>query len=133
MRISKYELITEIAMLCDELEAHKRHAEDLQRDIETCSDCGGFSPVDLMCLKAGRKAIFEECTNTYWNHVEAERGEDGQIKVMSFENYRDKIYSRCPDSMSKREFFEYFDGEFRDKYEEEKAQAIAKLEEAEDE
>lgn len=40
MRINKYELITEIAMLCDELEAHKRHAEDLQRDIEACPFCG---------------------------------------------------------------------------------------------
>lgn len=131
MRISKYELITEIAMLCDELEAHKRHAEDLQRMIDICTQADsadGLSGYDLMCINAGRKKIFDDCTNTYWNHVEASRDDEtGAITCTSFEDYREKIYSRSPDSMSKRDFFEYFDSEFHAKYDEEKESAIAEL------
>lgn len=131
MRINKYELTTEIAMLCDELEAYKRQAEDLQRMIDTCTQASsgeGLSAYDLLCINAGRKKIFDDCTNTYWNHVEASRDDEtGAITCTRFEDYREKIYSRCPDSMSKRDFFEYFDAEFRAKYEDEKANAIAEL------
>lgn len=129
-RISKYELITEIAMLCDEQEAYRRELADLKRDVEICSsanDCEGFNVHDLLCLNAGRKKIFSDCTYS-WRKVTATRdGETGAIEVTTFEKFRDKVFNRCPDSMSKQEFFDYFDGEFRARYEEEKATAIADL------
>ena len=135
MRMNKYDLITEIAMLCDERDAYKREFEDLQRGINACktaSEGDGFNATDLMCLNAGRKKIFDDCTYS-WRSVEAWRDEDtGEIKVTSFEKFREKAFSRCPDSMSKRDFFEYFDADFRAKYEEDKARAIENLKEGED-
>lgn len=136
MRISKYELITEIAMLCDDLEAAKRGIFDLERVIDICdktSDGEGLSAADLMCLNAGRKKIFDDCTYS-WRTVKATRNsETGAIEVTTFEKFRKDAFNRCPDSMSKRDFFEYFDGEFRARYEEEKAAAIERLMEEEKE
>ena len=133
--MNKYNLITEIAMLCDERDAYKRELEDLQRGINACttaSEGDGFNATDLMCLNAGRKKIFDDCTYS-WSSVEAWRDEDtGEIKVTSFEKFREKAFYRCPDSMSKRDFFEYFDADFRAKYEEDKARVIENLKEGED-
>ena len=134
MRISKYELITEIAMLCDELEAAKREISDWQRVVDVCektSEGEGLSATDMMCLKAGRKKIFSDCTYS-WRTVSATRNDEtGAIEVTTFEKFRKEAFNRCPDSMSKREFFEYFDGEFRAMYEEQKATAIKNLKEEE--
>ncbi len=134
--MSKYDLITEIAMLCDEKDACRRELDELRRGIEACaaeSDGKGFNATDLMCLNAGRRKIFEDCTYP-WNGVEAWRDEDtGEVKFTSFEKFRESRYGRCPDSMSKRDFFEYFDGDFRAEYEESKAHAVESLKEGEDE
>lgn len=134
MRMNKYDLITEIAMLCDERDAYKRELEDLQRGINACtaaSEGEGFNATDLMCLKAGRKKIFSDCTYS-WRTVSATRNDEtGAIEVTTFEKFRKEAFNRCPDSMSKREFFEYFDGEFRAMYEEQKDKAIAELKESE--
>ncbi len=134
MRISKYDLITEIAKLCDELEAARRELRDVERGIATCKDMEDekINPADLLCVSAGRNKIFEDCTYTC-SDVSATRDEEtGEIKVTTFERFRDSALYRCPDTMSKREFFEYFDGEFRATYEEEREKAIAELKEADD-
>lgn len=135
MRLNKYELITEIAMLCDELEAYKRSAESIKRDIEALANAGsddGLNANDLMCLKVGRAKVFEDCTSTWYRHVHADRNEDtGEIEVTSFKKYCESTFVHAPESMSKNEFMAYFEDNFREAYEEEKAKAIAELEESE--
>lgn len=135
--INKYELLATIAMLLDEREAALREYDSLKRDVETLShvahdDAGPkVNPFDLLCLSEGRKAIFERCTYS-WHSVSATRNEEtGAIEVTTFERYRESVFNRCPDFMSKHDFFKYFDGEFRKDYEEKKAKAIEQLEEEE--
>ena len=135
--IDKYGIITDILTAFDLLEGYKREAEALKRDMQTLSamtsngNDGEVNPFDLLCLSEGCKAIFERCTYS-WRSVSATRNEEtGAIEVTTFERYRESTFNRCPDSMSKRDFFEYFDGEFRRDYEEEKAKAIEQLEEEE--
>lgn len=136
--INKYELLATIAMLLDEREVALREYDSLKRDVETLShvvhdDAGPkVNPFDLLCLSEGRKAIFERCTCSWYDNFRATRNEEtGAIDVTTFERYRESVFGRCPDSMSKRDFFEYFDGEFRRDYEEKKAKAIEQLEEEE--
>lgn len=131
MCISKYELITEVVRLFDELDACRRDLADLERGIAACSDVGKekpVNPVDLICLKAGRQKLFDDCTCS-WRSVTAARDEEtGEIKVTGFRKFRASVTDRCPDSMSRNEFFEYFDSEFHALYEEKKAMAISELE-----
>ena len=126
-RINKYELVTEITTLCDELDACRRELEDLRRGADARTAPGGGGGLDVighMCLNAGRMKIFNDCTHNC-SKVHAWRDEDtGEINVTSFEEFRRNEFKRCPDSMSMRDFFEYFDADFRAKYEEDKARAV---------
>lgn len=135
MRISKYELVTEIAMLCDERDAYKRELEESRRNVKLCTategEGNGLSGADLFCLAVGRKKVFSDGVYT-WREVNASRDEDtGAIRVTTFERFREQAFSSCPASMSKDDFFEYFDAEFRAMYEKQKEQAIATLNEEE--
>lgn len=134
-RISKYELVTEISMLCDELEAYKREAADARYEKGLIAGYvhlkQELSEIDAYALKIGRKKIFDD--NTYsWREVEASRNaETGAIQVTKFEKFREKVLHGCPDWISQRDFFEYFDEEFRALYDEQKAKAIAELKKSE--
>ena len=136
MRISKYELLTEIAMLCDNFEDARRDLAAWERRAQTCekaSDGEGLSAIDVYCIEAGRKKLFGDCTYS-WRNVTASRNEEtGAIQVTKFEKFRESVFHSCPDWISKREFFEYFDAEFQALYEEQKAKAIAELKESENE
>lgn len=135
MRISKYELLTEIAMLYDGFEDARRDLAAWERSACACEKANngeGMSAIDLYCLNVGRKKVFDNCTYS-WRSVTAVRDDEtGEISVTAFEKFRESAYSGCPDNMSKREFFEYFDGEFHELYEQQKAKAIEQLKEEED-
>lgn len=129
MRVDKYELIREILMLCDELEASKREIAELERDVELCTstDDSALGDADVYCLKVGRKKVFEDGVYS-WREVSASRDEEtGAISVTAFERFRESAFSSCPASMSRDEFFDYFDAEFRAMYEKQKKQAIEAL------
>ena len=53
---------------------------------------------------------------------------------MQYAEFRGNAFRRCPDSVSRRDFFEYFDADFRAKYEQDKAFAVKglKVKEGED-
>ena len=131
----KYELLTTIAMLCDELEAYEREEGRAKGEIETLVQANedGLSEVDLRMLGVGKKKVFEECTYAYYSYrsqVEVNRDDEtGAIKVTSFERFRDSTFSKAPDFMSKDEFFAYFDAEFHDAYRKAKAEALKQYEE----
>ena len=131
----KYELLTTIAMLCDELEAYERESGRVKGEIETLVQANddGLSETDLRMLGVGRKKVFEECTYTYYSYraqVDVSRDDEtGAIKMTSFEKFRDNVFSKAPDFMSKDEFFAYFDAEFHDAYAAAKAEALKQYEE----
>lgn len=136
-RISKYELVTEISMLCDELEAYKREAADAQFEknivTEHVYQQKELSELDAHALNVGRKMIFKDHIYT-WREVSASRNDEtGAIMVTKFEKFRESIFHSCPDWICQRDFFEYFDAEFKALYEEQKAKAIAELKESENE
>ncbi|MCI6273922.1 MAG: hypothetical protein SPD98_02885 [Tractidigestivibacter sp.] len=134
-QVDKYELVTTVAVLCDELEATRRELRDMEDSVAACGDMGEGRPVshaDLLCMREGRKKVFEDSIYS-WAGIKAERDEEtGEIRVTPFERFRDDIYDSCPDSMSKREFYEYFDSEFRARYDEKKDKAVARLRESDD-
>lgn len=136
-RISKYELVTEISMLCDELEAYKREAADAKYEKNIVAGYvhmkQELSELDAHALNVGRKKIFHDHIYT-WREVKATRNDEtGAIEVTKFEKFREAVFHSCPDWISQRDFFEYFDAEFRELYAEQKAKAIADLKASEGE
>lgn len=130
----KYELLTTIAMLCDELEAYEREEGRAKGEVETLLQANedGLSEVDLRMLAAGKEKVFKECVYTYWSKVDVSRDDEtGALKVTSFESFRERVFNKAPDFMSKDEFFAYFDAEFHDAYGKAKAEALKQYEEEE--
>ena len=131
--INKYELITAMMHIFDLLEAYQRECEQMRRDVKAAG--GATNPADLLCLKVGRKKVFEDCNFLLYNHVHAERRDDGSIWVTPFEDWQHAVFQKAPDTMSKAEFLEYFDAIYHERYEEERTSALEALEakEADDE
>lgn len=152
MDVNKYELVTEISMLCDELETCKRkievqeceietkrrEIEELQRGVTLCESESdeGLSSTDAYCLRVGRKEVFSRSFYS-WRNVYASRDEEtGEVKInTSFEKFRESAFASCPDHLSKCELLSYFDTQLHALYDEQKKKAIEELEqeEAEDE
>lgn len=121
MNISKYELITEIAMLCDELENLRRLAADARAEAEIAAiGESGMSESELAVYRAGRKLVFEQHTREAWDFYYNVLDDDGN-EEMSFGKFREKLTRRVPDYMSKDEFFRFFDVEFHAAYDDRKA------------
>lgn len=122
--INKYEILTAIAILCDELEDARRELRIVNSRIEN-NTIGG---ADLYCLEAGRRAVFEECTYRWVSLGGVARNEDGSIRCEPFEKWREHVTSRIPDTFSMAMFFEYFDSLYRERYEKEREMAVEALE-----
>lgn len=132
--IDKYDLMESIGLLFDELAEAKRELA-LARAVkpDTTANPDALSETDIACLKAGRRFVFEDSTNRYWNCVNATRDEDGTVILTPFEQFRRKIVNRVPDDMSKAEFYRYFDPQLRELYKRQCEQATEELKEADHE
>lgn len=140
--MEKYSLITEIMRVMDDNERLRRDNADLLRvlngQLETTGideakeiadarkNGGDHAAFDYFALKEGRKAIFEDCVYSWRGEVEGTKNDDGTITVTPYDDdYKRNLINHVPDYMSRRDFMEYFEIEFRKKYEEEKAEVIA--------
>ena len=120
----KYQLCTQIAKLCDELEDAKRQLRIINRNVEN----RGLGNPDLYCLEVGRRKVFEQSTYYTICRVDATRKDDGAISLTPFEDWRERVLCKVPDTMSKVEFFIYFNDLLKERYANECAEAIEGLE-----
>lgn len=136
----KYEYISGLIQLFDTVEELKRDNDDLRRALIQQSNKsiseysakgnGDFAMFDYYAIKRGREKILNECIYS-WKEVRARRGDDGEIKVTSFEDWLKEKVSHIPDYMSRKDFAKYFEVELTGIYEEEKAEAIEELKNSE--
>jgi len=128
MRMTKYDLTTEIAMLCDELEAAKREAEELRgMPASETGEVQTISALDARFMRVGRQRVFEDSTYS-WSEVSAHKDEEsGKVLVTKYERFVSEKTNKIPSYMSEDEFRRVFDKEFRTCYEKEKAEALEKL------
>lgn len=145
--MTKYDFITELLELFDQIDALKRDNEDLRHALqmqfdskiddaaaaEGCKQNGGdFATCDYYALKKGRAEILKDCTYN-WKECRAWRNDNGEIAATEFDRWLKEKTSRVPDYMSRKDFAQYFAVELKEMYEEEKADAIARLKEDESE
>lgn len=137
--MDKYEFLTSFMQAFDELEALKRENADLRKALEANisfaigqADKGEvegdeFRMLDYYALKAGRNALFDKYFYRWGRSFKAERDENGEIKVPSFDSWVKDCYDRCPDYTSKNLFLKYLEPTLKEKYEKEKQSAIDDL------
>lgn len=145
--MTKYDFITELLELFDQVDALKRDNDDLRRalqmqfdstidDAAAAEDCkkngGDFATFDYYALKKGRAEIFKDCIYN-WKECSAWRNDNGEIATTEFDKWLKEKISRVPDYMSRKSFAQYFAVDLKEMYEEEKADAIARLKEDESE
>ena len=143
--MDKYETLTNLMMVFDELETIKRENSDLKKALESNisfaigqADKGEtegdeFQMLDYYALKAGREALIEKYFYSWHMKIEAKRDENGQVNVPSFDSWVEEAYSRCPDYSSKNLFLKYLEPTLREEYENRKQDAIDYLIESEQE
>ena len=128
-KIGKYALLTEIAMMCDELEETKRLLAASRRTVETMGASEAPGALDLKMIEAGRRSVFEESTwASYRRLFTASLDEEtNEVRVMAFEDFRNAMTYKVPDFMSRDEFYSYFDDELREAYWDAREVAINEL------
>lgn len=125
--LNKYELCAVIASICDELEATKRELSIINRNVDNT----GLGLPDLYCLEVGRRKVFKESTYCVSWHAQAERKDDGTIAVTPFEDWKERVVYKIPDTMSKAGFMIYFHDLLKERYAKDCAEAIENLEASE--
>lgn len=131
--MEKLEVVTAVIDAFDR--AEKAEAElSRYKNSTTCeAPKDGLSRIGRIVLEIGKKAIFKDSTYG-WNHVSVSRdGETDALKVTSFDMFVSDVIRDIPEEMSKKDFVEYFDDMFRERYEEDKKEAIESFKEEEGE
>lgn len=134
---SKYEVIESLLKTYDEVDRLMAEVERLKRvnaDMKSIDSVGddedprAYQKARIM--EYGRKMIVKESLS-YWDSVKASRGEDGQLVVQEFSNWRKEMVDKVPEFMSREDFYVLMDAELRETYELRKRDAIDKLVESE--
>lgn len=131
--MEKYDVITAVAEAFDraeKAEAEVRRLFSLTMPVTVEDNVSRF---DRITLEIGKKKIVEGSLS-YWHGVQVSRDDETEVvSVEPCDRWAKRVYEKIPDEFSKKDFFEYFDQEIRSKYEEEKAAAIKKFNEKEEE
>lgn len=126
--ISKYDFVSNLIQLFDQIDELKRENADLRRDMHAI-EIGDDTPEELSAydrevLKEGRKKILDSSLYSYC-HVKVERDANGNLSVQSFDRWLDMKTNEIPNFMSRDGFAEYFAADLKERYENEKEKAIA--------
>lgn len=134
---SKYEVIESLLKTYDEVDRLKAEVERLKRvnadmksidSVDDEEDPRAYQKARIM--EYGRKEIVKNSTS-YWDSVSAKRGEEGQLVVQEFADWRKGVINRIPEFLSREDFYVLMDAELRETYELRKREAIDKLVESE--
>lgn len=134
---SKYDVIESLLKTYDEVDSLRAEVERLKR---VSADMKSIDSVDgeedprayqkARIMEYGRQKIVKEALS-YWDSVRASRGEEGQLIVQEFADWRKDKVEKVPEFMSREDFYVMMDAELRETYELRKREAIDKLVESE--
>lgn len=134
---SKYEVIESLMKTYDEIDRLRAEVERLKRvnadmkiidSVDDEEDPRAYQKARIM--EYGRKMIVKEALS-YWDSVSAKRGEEGQLVVQEFADWRKNKVDKVPEFLSREDFYVLMDAELRETYELRKREAIDKLVESE--
>lgn len=134
---SKYEVIESLLKTYDEVDRLRSEVEHLKRvnadmksidSVDDDEDPRAYQKARIM--EHGRKMIVKEALS-YCDNVKVSRGEEGQLVVQEFSNWRRERVDKVPEFMSREDFYVLMDAELRETYELRKRDAIDKLVESE--
>lgn len=135
--LNKYSTVESVMKAFDEVERLRAEINRLKR---VNADMKGISSTEdeedprayqkARIMECGRKKIVKEALS-YWDGVKVKRGDDGQLVVQEFSDWRKERVNKAPDFMSREDFYVLMDAELRETYELRKREAIDKLVESE--
>lgn len=135
--LNKYSTVESVMKAFDEVERLKAEIDRLKRvnadvkiidSVDDDGDPRAYQKARIM--EYGRKMIVKEALS-YWDSVKVSRGEDGQLVVQEFSNWRKERVDKVPEFLSREDFYVLMDAELRETYELRKRDAIDKLVESE--
>ena len=135
--LNKYSTVESVMKAFDEVERLKSEIDRLKRvnsdvkiinDVDDEEDPRAYQKARIM--EYGRNKIVEEALS-YWDSVKVRRGEDGQLIVQEFADWRKERVDKVPEFLSREDFYVLMDSELRETYELRKREAIDKLVESE--
>lgn len=133
--LNKYSTVESVMKTFDEVERLKAEIDRLKRvnaDRKIINDVDEDPRAyqNARIMEYGRKMIVKEALS-YWDSVMVKRGEEGQLVVQEFSNWRKERVDKVPEFMSREDFYVLMDSELRETYELRKREAIDKLVESE--
>lgn len=135
--LNKYSTVESVMKAFDEVERLKAEIDRLKRvnsdikiinDVDDDGDPRAYQKARIM--EYGRKMIVNEALS-YWDSVNVNRGDKGQLIVQEFANWRNERVDKVPEFLSREDFYVLMDSELRETYEMRKRDAIDKLVESE--
>lgn len=125
--MGKYDVITAVAEAFDRAEKAEAEVSRLTRTIPCEAEGKGLSRLDRIALEVGRKEIVK-ASLSYWHEVRVSRDDETEVvSVEPCDRWARRVVEKIPDEFGRKDFFEYFDLEFRSRYEEERAAAIERF------
>lgn len=135
--LNKYSTLESVMKAFDEVERLRVEINRLKRvnvDVKSVTsnedeeDPRAYQKARIM--EYGRKEIVKKALS-YWDSVRVKRGEQGQLNIQEFTDWRDDKVDKIPDFMSREDFYVMMDSELREVYERNKRNAIDQLVESE--
>lgn len=135
--LNKYSTLESVMKAFDEVERLRVEIDRLKRlnaDVKSVTsnedeeDPRAYQNARIM--EYGRKEIVKKALG-YWDSVRVKRGEQGQLDIQEFADWRDDRVENIPDFMSREDFYVMMDSELREVYERNKSNAIDQLIESE--
>lgn len=132
--MEKYHVVTAVMEAFDRAQRAEEELARRNREFGFVEERNaGFTSLDLTALRIGKNQIVKDSLD-YWHEVKVSRDDETEVvSVEPYDRWAKRVCEKIPDEFSKKDFFEYFDQEIRSKYEEEKAAAIKKFNEKEEE
>lgn len=135
--LNKYSTVESVMKAFDEVERLKTEIDRLKRvnadmksidSVDDDEDPRAYQKARI--VEHGRKNIVKEALS-YWDSVKVSRGEEGQLVVQEFSDWRKEKVDKVPEFLSREDFYVLMDSELRETYERRKRDAIDKLVESE--
>lgn len=133
--MKKQELILEVMNLFEDKEQLEREVKDLKSkmDIPLINNEGNqMNRIDQTIFEIGRKALFESIVYSYSSYKSITVSRDDETEEIVVQTYSDWFKQvvqkeKIPNHLSLKETLDYFEGDFKSLYEEQKKIALEDL------